>query len=96
MAKTTEQKIADAFKTLLSNAEEVRVNNVKVTSGTASCVGKWSMTLALKGGKELKLDDSQLKKISYEKGDFLIPAADGKGNSRIAFYSMKKEVPRHI
>ncbi|OED40236.1 hypothetical protein ACH42_17125 [Endozoicomonas sp. (ex Bugula neritina AB1)] len=96
MAKTTEQKVADAFKTLLNRAEEIRVNDTKVTSGTASCVGKWSMTLKLQGGKEVKLEDKQLDQIKYDKGDFIIPMEDGKKVTRIAFFSMKKEIPRHI
>lgn len=96
MAKTTEQKVADAFKTLLTRAEQVRVDNIKVTSGTASCIGKWSMTLKLQGGKEIKLDDKSLSTIKYEKGDFLVPMEDGKKTARITFYSMKKEIPRHI
>ena len=94
--KTEAQKVADAFKTLLNRAEEVRVNDTKVTSGTASCVGKWSMTLKLQGGKEIKLGDSQLDHIKYDKGDFVIPMEDGKKTARIAFFSMKKEIPRHI
>ena len=96
MAKTTEQKVADAFKTLLTRAEEVRVNDTRVTSGSASCVGKWSMSLKLQGGKEVTLDDKSLDSIKYEKGDFLVPTDDGKGTYRIAFFSMKKEIPRHI
>ena len=63
MAKTKAQKVSDAFKNLLSRAEEVRVNDARVTSGTASCVGKWSMTLKLQGGKELTLDDKNLEAI---------------------------------
>ncbi len=96
MAKTTEQKITDAFKTLITRAEEVRVDDTPVTDGTASCIGKWSMELTLKGGKKMKLDDNSLDAIKYDKGDFIIPAGDGKKTHRVAFYSMKKEIPRHI
>lgn len=96
MAKSEAEKVASAFKTLLARAEEVNVNDIRVTSGTASCVGKWSMTLKLQGGKELTLDDKSIEEISYEKGDFILPTEDGKKQNRIAFYSMKKEIPRHI
>ena len=94
--KTTHEKVASAFKTLLARAEQVRVNNTEVTSATANCLGKWSITMKLKGGKELALDDKALDAITYDKGDFVIHTEDGKKENRIAFYSMKKEVPRHI
>lgn len=96
MAKTKTEKVVSAFKTLLARAEQVRVNNTEVTSATANCLGKWSINMKLKGGKELALDDKALEVISYDKGDFIVPAEDGKKENKIAFYTMKKEVPRHI
>lgn len=96
MAKTENEKVVDAFKNLLNKAEEVRVNDTRVTSGSTSCIGKWSMSLKVQGGKELTLDDKSLESISYDKGDFVIPSEDGKSKNRFTFYSMKKEIPRHI
>ena len=94
--KTTHEKVASAFKTLLARAEQVRVNNVEVTSATANCLGNWSITMKLKSGKELELTEKGLEAISYDKGDFIVPSEDGKKENRIVFYSMKKEIPRHI
>ena len=99
MAKTTQAKLADAFKNLVSKTAEMRVNNHRVVNGSVECIGGWKLTLTLDNGNTLTIDDKALGRMTFEKGDFMLSEKDKdkkEQHYQIAFYTMKKEIPRHL
>ena len=91
-ASASTKTIAKNFKAMLNKSYEVRIDEHPVTEGGLNCIGGWKASLTTAKG-EVIFTEEALAEIRYEKGDYLLDDAEGKGRS-VAFYTMRKVSPR--
>ncbi|MTI11957.1 hypothetical protein [Sansalvadorimonas verongulae] len=91
-AAASTEIIAKNFKAMLNKTYEVRIDEQPVTEGGLNCIGGWKATLKT-ASEEVAFDEKALAEIRYEKGDYLLDDAKGKGRT-VAFYTMRKVSPR--
>ena len=91
-ASASTQTIAKNFKAMLNKSYEVRTDEQPVTEGGLNCIGGWKASLKTAKGEAI-FTEHALAEIRYEKGDYLLDDAEGKGRS-VAFYTMRKVSPQ--